>query len=65
MSKLKLLVVKDHVEAARALADLVCRPLLAGKKVLWLISGGSSLPIAKMVADLLGTVNYGRLYRYG
>lgn len=36
----------DHVQGTQALADRISAELKAGKRVLWLIPGGSNIPIA-------------------
>jgi 6-phosphogluconolactonase/glucosamine-6-phosphate isomerase/deaminase len=49
-------------EAANALFVLIRDKLTKGDKVLWLISGGSSLPIAAEVSHLLKTTNQTNLF---
>lgn len=39
--------------AERAIAATICEGLLAGKRVLWLVSGGSNIAIEKNVMDLV------------
>jgi 6-phosphogluconolactonase/glucosamine-6-phosphate isomerase/deaminase len=43
----------DSHHAAASLAELIRVPLVGGQHVLWLVSGGSSLPIAVEAAQLL------------
>lgn len=44
---------KDPTEGAQKLAVDLVEQLQAGKRVLWLIAGGSNIPIAKHVMDLV------------
>ena len=59
------------VSAAEQVADSIRRELLAGHKVLWLLSGGSSLTIATLAAAELRDLDLQRLFvtmsdeRYG
>lgn len=58
-------------EAAKNLAKLLKKHLLADKRVLWLLSGGSSIPIAVKASQELKGVDLSKLYasltdeRYG
>jgi 6-phosphogluconolactonase/glucosamine-6-phosphate isomerase/deaminase len=62
MVKVVSIAVSNQIAAAEALAMQIEQQLLAHKKVLWLVSGGSSLPIAKLVADRLHSIDSSRLF---
>lgn len=49
------------VAAAEHVADSIRRELLAGRRVLWLLSGGSSLTIATLAAAELRDIDHSRL----
>lgn len=54
--------VESLDQASQALAELIQKPLLKNKKIVWLISGGSSLPVAIGVAKILAKYNLQNFY---
>lgn len=48
---LKFIHAKDHEEGSDLMAGRICDTLNAGKKVLWLVCGGSNIPISVEVMD--------------
>lgn len=59
---MQIMPVTQVDEVSTALFQLIEQPLAEGKKVLWLISGGSSLPIAAVVARRLQNSDTANLY---
>lgn len=49
-------------QVAEVLSGLIATELQAGRKVLWLVSGGSSLPVAARVMDMLNGKRLENLY---
>jgi 6-phosphogluconolactonase/glucosamine-6-phosphate isomerase/deaminase len=50
----RTVAVQTMDDVADGLITLLTEPLAAGQKVLWLISGGSSIPVAATVSQQLG-----------
>ncbi len=46
-------VKADKSAAARAIAKVICDGVVVGKRVLWLVSGGSNIAVEKDIMDML------------
>ncbi len=51
---MKVFKISNGIDSSQSLATNIQGHLSKNKKVLWFVSGGSSLPIAKQAFDLLG-----------
>ena len=61
MSAVEYTEANATLDLAGALAEMISMPLSNNKSVVWLISGGSSLPVAVEVAKLLSKTDQSKL----
>lgn len=59
---MRIITAKNTNDVASKLFKLIKEPLENGKRVLWLISGGSSIPVACEASKLLTEVDCRKLY---
>jgi len=62
MTQLSQYSVKSHNEVCAALANLISKQLKNGKKVVWFVSGGSSISIASLALGMIDSKEINNLF---